>query len=176
MTDVARRSALSGKQRFDGALLERRRREALAELGETLHELVRSGELELDELPELARGVEEVDDLDRQIAEAEALAAGGGGGGRRPVRLSRNEAPANWARERGSRPRPPPVEPRVWRPGVGPAAGPPEEAPAGGGAIAPADDARGGIVFLEDDAAPAERDPDDSLDAYMNDEDVPRKR
>lgn len=167
MTDVARRSAKTGKQRFDGALLERRRREALAELGETLYELVRSGELELDELPELGRGVEEVDDLDRQIAEAEALAGGAGRGARRPVKLSRNDAPADWGRERGSRKRPPPVEPRVWRPGMPPSA-PVEldEPPAAAG---------GGIMFLDDDAAPTERDPDDSLEAYMNDDDVPRK-
>jgi len=36
--------------------------------------------------------------------------------------------------------------------------------------------AGGGIVFVEDDSAPAERDPDDSLEAYMNEDDVPRRR
>src|SRR5688572_6157794 len=94
VTDVARRSALNQKQRLDEALLERKRRDALADLGETLHELVRSGELELDDLPELQRGVDEVDDLDRQIADAE----GGRRGARRPVRLTRNDAPADWSR------------------------------------------------------------------------------
>ncbi|HUS65565.1 MAG TPA: hypothetical protein VMZ28_13535 [Kofleriaceae bacterium] len=192
MTDVARRSALNQKQRLDEALLERRRRDALADLGETLHELVRSGELDIDELPELQRGVEAVDDIDQQIAEAEA--AQSGRGARRPVRLTRNDAPADWSREgRGSRQRPPgrsresigrddqprvvgppPVEPRVWRPGVGapverPASAAPADAPA------PRSDGGGGIVFLDDDAAAGEPDPDESLESYMNDEDVPRR-
>lgn len=207
VTDVARRSALNQKQRLDEALLERRRRDALADLGEALHELVRSGELELDELPELQRGVDAVDDIDQQIAEAEAAQSGGA---RRPVRLTRNDRPADWSRERGSRQRPPcrskdfiarddqpgvvdrpPVEPRVWRPGVpgrsteaigrddqprvvGPGA--PVEPPAEAEAVrAPRGDAGGGIVFLDDEAAPGEPDPDDSLEAYMNDEDVPRR-
>ena len=172
VTDVARRSALNQKQRLE-ALLERRRRDALADLGETLHELVRSGELDIDELPELQRGVEAVDDIDQQIAEAEA--AQSGRGARRPVRLTRNDAPADWSREgRGSRQRPPAVEPRVWRPGVGAPVEPPAPA-AAAAAPAPRTDGGGGIVFLDDDAAAGEPDPDESLEAYMNDEDVPRR-
>src|SRR5688500_12506811 len=71
-TDVARRSALTQKQRLDGALLERRRREALADLGEVLYQLLKSGEIELDELPELVQAAEEIEELERRIAEADA--------------------------------------------------------------------------------------------------------
>jgi hypothetical protein len=35
---------------------------------------------------------------------------------------------------------------------------------------------RGGIVFVDDDAAPGDVDPDDAVDRYMNDGDVPRRR
>ena len=87
-TDVARRSALTQKQRLDGALLERRRREALADLGEVLYQLLKSGEIELDELPELVQAADEIEELERRIAEAEAESARP----RRPVRLDADRA------------------------------------------------------------------------------------
>jgi hypothetical protein len=123
-TDVARRSALTQKQRLDGALLERRRRDALAELGEVLYELLKSGEIELDELPELVRAAEEIEELDRRIAEADAE---GSRGPKRPVRLTRTEPEA---RARDAKP-----TERVWRPRQ-----PEEPAPQ-----------RGGITFVEDE-------------------------
>ena len=70
MTDVARRQARTQKHRLDGALLDRRRQAALAELGEALYDLATGGEIELDELPELAERVSEVEAIDREIAEA----------------------------------------------------------------------------------------------------------
>jgi hypothetical protein len=167
-TDVARRSALTQKQRLDGALLERRRREALADLGEVLYQLLKSGEIELDELPELVQAAEEIEELERRIAEAEAE----GGRARRPVRLSRTERGPAGPREReGDRGRPGetarrdrdtrPTD-RVWRP---PPAAATSEPPAAGAA-------RGGITFVDDEPLAGE-----DLKEYMNDADVapPRK-
>ncbi|MFT3696794.1 MAG: hypothetical protein QM831_26870 [Kofleriaceae bacterium] len=48
--------AREGRARLDDALAGRRRSEALAELGEIVLDLIRRGEIELDQLPE-ARGV-----------------------------------------------------------------------------------------------------------------------
>ncbi|HLU66193.1 MAG TPA: hypothetical protein VKZ63_07945 [Kofleriaceae bacterium] len=183
VTDVARRSAATQKQRLDGALLERRRREVLADLGVQLVQLVQSGEIELGDLPELTRHVEEVADLDRRIAEAEAQAAAGAV--RRPVRLTRR--PGKMAA------RPEREELRVWRPpgidrpGEAPASAPAAsdagagiaEGAASAHAAAPGAPARGagepsgGIVFLDDEGGP---DPDEDLAEYMNDDDVPGRR
>ena len=170
MTDVARRQARSQKQRLDTALLERRRRDALAELGENLYDLASRGEIELDELPELFRGVQAVEELDQEIAEA--ASAETRRNSRRPVRLER----ARPAERPSSRE-------RVWRPPVEPGAGaepgaqeaPPERpAPDAGQRARPTAstaDRGGGIVFVNDDA-----DGDDSLEPFMNDDDVPRRR
>lgn len=152
MGDVARRSALTQKQRLDGALLERRRRDVLADLGQMLYDLVATGEIELEDLPELRRGVTDVEELDRQIAEAEAAALGGRGA-RRPVRLTRTD-----------RREPADPDARVWRP---PPTGP-EPTGSDPPIVGP-----GGIVFLEDESAPEDVDPDDSLASYMHDDDVP---
>jgi hypothetical protein len=218
MTDVARRQARSQKQRLDSALLERRRREALADLGENLYDLASRGEIELDELPELVTGVQAVDAIDQEIAEAEQASSAV----RRPVRLERTRAdripPAGRSRE------------RVWRPPVDPvdgeASGPDDPTPhadidargeRGDGdsfdaefaadrrtaasrrkkgaertpeRARPAADTTperprhkkaapaggGGIVFVDDGPALPDRDPDDSLESYMNEDDVPRRR
>ena len=167
-TDVARRSALTQKQRLDGALLERRRREALADLGEVLYQLLKSGEIELDELPELVQAADEIEELERRIAEAEAESARP----RRPVRLTRTEraspterAAADARRERDARP-----TERVWRPTADAGRGQPavprpkSEPPA-------ARSARGGITFVEDDAPDGE-----DLGEYMNEADVDAAR
>jgi hypothetical protein len=170
VSDVARRSARSQKQRLDGALLERRRREVLAELGDSLYQLVQDQEIELDELPELARWVDEVEELDRRIAEAEA-----GERPRRPAVLTRSARAGRGADGREQE------EVRVWRP-------PTEDPPAGledppAGSAAPTDrappgpaeveESAGGIVFLGDDIAAAGGSEEDDLAPYMNDDDVP---
>lgn len=150
LSDVARRSALTQKQRLDGALLERRRRDALADLGEVLYRLLKSGEIELDELPELVQAAEEIEELERRIAEAEAEA----GGRRRPVRIARAERAPDRSPEARARAEKPTE--RVWRPpGVErPAPAPPP--------------ARGGITFVDDDEPAGE-----DLGEYMNEADVP---
>ncbi|HKE18574.1 MAG TPA: hypothetical protein VKB80_27040 [Kofleriaceae bacterium] len=244
MTDVARRQARTQKQRIDTALLDRRRREALADLGESLYDLATGGEIELDELPELVRAVQAVEDIDREIAEAE-LAASEASQARRPVRLGRTRSGgAGWQPDRDRGREPARSGERVWRPPVDAEPAPPPAAgergdraaaagsraagagvggkPSGssgkasssggkassgassgktssggaskatgsgaGGKVAATSGAGkaasnaaggkasgGGIVFLDDDSAPSERDPDDSLESYMNEEDVPRR-
>lgn len=196
MTDVARRQARSQKQRFDTALLDRRRHDALADLGEILYELATSGEIELDELPELARAVQEVDDIDRRIAEAEEANAAP----RRPVRLRptgssgvrrSGDRDAARGRERVWRPVPPPGDEPTGAGGRGESRGerkiepeieseteietefasdpaPPRRAAPGPRRGAGA----GGIVFVDDEGSA----DDDPLQAYMNEEDVPRRR
>jgi len=179
LSDVARRSALTQKQRLDGALLERRRREALADLGEVLYQLLKSGEIELDELPELVQAAEEIEDLERRIAEAEAESARP----RRPVRLSRTErgSAGDRAEEAAARSRDSKPTERVWRPpGLGrtaDAASPPADSararpPVPRPRSEPPAAARGGITFVEDDEPVAE-----DLAEYMNEADVsePRK-
>ena len=165
LSDVARRSALTQKQRLDTALLERRRREALADLGEVLYQLLKSGEIELDELPELVQAAEEIEELERRIAEAEAASAGP----RRPVRLTRTDRGSERDRDRSDpdaeaarRARDARPTDRVWRP-------PPD---AGRAAAVPRPTseplaARGGITFVED-ADPGAED----LAEYMNEADV----
>lgn len=152
-TDVARRSALTQKQRLDTALLERRRREALADLGEVLYTLLKSGEIELDELPELVQAAEEIEELERRIAEAEAES----GRGRRPVRIARTERGSRRdpeedaaARARDARP-----TERVWRPP---------------GTARPAVPQGGGITFVDQD------EPAEDLTEFMNEADLPPKR
>ena len=170
-TDVARRSALTQKQRLDGALLERRRREALADLGEVLYQLLKSGEIELDELPELVQAADEIEELERRIAEAEAE----GARPRRPVRLTRTEraSPADRAAEEARRERDARPTERVWRPtpDAGRAA-PVVPRPKSEPSAPPAPRAaRGGITFVDDDAPDA-----DDLGEYMNDADVDAAR
>src|SRR5690242_17059129 len=72
--DALERSARSGRSRLDSALAGRRRKDALAELGELVLDLIRRGEIDLGELPEAADLVRHLDDLD-----ADAGAGAGAG-------------------------------------------------------------------------------------------------
>lgn len=66
--DVLERGAREGRARLDGALSGRRRGDALSELGEIVLDLIRRGEIDVAELPEVADIVAHLDELD---AEAE---------------------------------------------------------------------------------------------------------
>jgi hypothetical protein len=69
--DAALRGAESQRVWIDGALLGRKRRDALAELGEKIYEGVISGELrDLEAHPEVAALVAEIDDLEVRMEEA----------------------------------------------------------------------------------------------------------
>jgi hypothetical protein len=68
MRDALERGAREGRARLDDVRLERRRTDALADLGEAVLELVRRGELpELEEVPEVADAIAAIDELDERI-------------------------------------------------------------------------------------------------------------
>src|SRR6186713_2434984 len=62
--DALERGARSGRSRLDEALSSRRRRDALADLGALVLDLIRRGEIDLAELPEAHDLVHFLDDLD----------------------------------------------------------------------------------------------------------------
>jgi hypothetical protein len=176
--DAAVRQARTQRVWLDSAMLTRKRRELLAQLGEQLVERVRSGEeAELAmRWPELAASVEELDQLEADLDEATAR--------------SREAVPAvsaAWARAKAGRGEPParrPEDLRVWRPVLDDDDPPAEvaDAPSPAAAAVPAADpadrgrrrrARfsaggpGGISFGADIG------DDDDLEQYMHDDDVP---
>ncbi|HSK03326.1 MAG TPA: hypothetical protein VK932_18870 [Kofleriaceae bacterium] len=69
--DALERGAREGRSRLDDALSGRRRKDALAELGELVLDLIRRGEIDLGELPEAADLVRFLDDLDADSPSAD---------------------------------------------------------------------------------------------------------
>src|SRR5258708_27209510 len=67
--DAIERGAREGRSRLDDVRTNRRRSDALAELGEIVLELVRDGEIDLAELPEAREVVARRDELDARDAE-----------------------------------------------------------------------------------------------------------
>jgi hypothetical protein len=63
------RGAREGRARLDDARANRRRQDALAELGELVLELIRRGEIDLAELPEARDLVRQLDELDNEPAD-----------------------------------------------------------------------------------------------------------
>jgi hypothetical protein len=161
--DALERGAREGRARFDDARHEKRRQEALAELGEIVLERVRRGELgELEQVPEAADAIAALDDLDSR---EEAP----------PVRRAR-EWVAPQARSRFDHARDAltddgTVSSKDWKHVLSKVEGPPpprEPAAAPGPAAAPKK--KGGIVFGAAD------DEDDDLGDYMHPDDVPAKK
>src|SRR5262245_18735909 len=72
LRDVLERGAREGRSRLDSALANtrssRRRQDALAELGDIVLDLIRRGEIDLDELPEARALVTYIDELDADAA------------------------------------------------------------------------------------------------------------
>jgi hypothetical protein len=64
MREVLERGARSGRARLDEVLSDRKRSAALADLGEIVLELVRQGEIDLEELPEIRQAIETLDRID----------------------------------------------------------------------------------------------------------------
>ena len=64
LRDALERGAREGRSRLDSALSTRRRQDALAELGDIVLDLIRRGEIDLDELPEVRDIVAHLDDID----------------------------------------------------------------------------------------------------------------
>jgi len=67
--DAIERGAREGRSRLDEARANRRRHDTLIELGEIVLELIRRGEIDLDELPEVRGLVHQLDELDAAVDE-----------------------------------------------------------------------------------------------------------
>jgi hypothetical protein len=166
--EVVERGAQAQRTRLDALKLERRRRDAMAQLGEVIYNLAMRGRLgELADDPDVRAQLEDIDTLDQRIDAAESRGASG-------FRANAG-VPASTAR-RKSRAAKAEREPmRVWRP-VPPFA-------AGEAHAHPDDD-------LDDDPRPPSRDDavsalrgrgisfndrwdDDDLEDYMHEDDVP---
>jgi hypothetical protein len=199
--DAVERQARSSLEQLDTAKLQRRRREALARLGEVVWELAVNGELgELGERSEVAALLDELEELE---ASAEEEGAGSAG---EAVSSADWKPPARTGHAKGRRHH---ETMRVWRPNLddhepppdshaGAADAPaetaapdpderptararpepttaarsePEPAPRGRGRRPAREEARAGGIAFMEDG------PDeDDLAEYMNDEDVPRRK
>ena len=183
--DVLERGAREGRARLDDALSGRRRTDALAELGEIVLDLIRRGEIDIAELPEVQGIVAHLDELDTSHpdehepppprAPARKRFDDRGRDARRTQRPTVDErAPIT---ERGRKPRAdddgtvsartwsPPraaTPARVWRPTPPAEPRPADEITARDRPAAPK---KGGISF----------DDDDDLAEYMHPDDVPPK-
>src|SRR5437868_11634670 len=62
--EVLERGAREGRSRLDEVMAGRRRQEALAELGEIVLDLIRRGEIEVEQLPEVRNVIAHLDELD----------------------------------------------------------------------------------------------------------------
>jgi hypothetical protein len=181
--DAVLEQAQSQRRVLDGALLDRRRREALAALGEAVYRRALAGDLgDLEDDRDIASRLDQVAELDRRLEEA---------GDRDPGEAVSS---AQWAaapeRQRFHR-ADPEREMRVWRPslddldddgGGDDRPTPPSGARAARAAAGSADEPGGrrrrrgrpegerggGIAFVTDPV-----DPDDDLEAYMHPDDVP---
>lgn len=151
--EVLERGAREGRERLDEALASRRRDDALAELGEIVLDLIRRGEIDLGELPEVRDVVARLDDLDEEPVVARPS---------RPPPVAAAGSPRDRFDRRAS-PRSPKladdgtVSSRTWKPPVRSAAPAAPAAP-------PKPDRKGGITFDDDDLAD-----------YMHPDDVPPK-
>ena len=174
--DAIERGAREGRSRLDEARANRRRHDALAELGEIVLDLIRKGEIDLGELPEAKQLVRHLDELDGDDSgDQEDLDEVARPSSRRRFDdrddgtvSSSSSAARPWASRKPSAPQ------RVWRPQVDTA--PPEleveDEPAPPAAHSreprrlPNNPARkGGIAFDDED-----------LSEYMHPDDVPPKR
>ncbi len=176
--DAIERSAREGRARIDDALLDRRRAEAISELGEIVLELIRKGELrELAEVPEIADALSAIDEVDARTPRG-ARDRRDDEPGRDWIapdsrsRFDRGRSPdpdaeggdgtvssRSWSAPRASKP-----QARVWRPSVDDTATTEEKLPRRN---------KGGIDFAATDDDAAQASDDEDLSAYMHPDDVP---
>jgi hypothetical protein len=161
--EVLERGAREGRERLDEALAGRRRTDALADLGEVVLDLIRRGEIDLDEIPEARDIVAHLDELDAGSHDRDddrhapppppsRKRFDDRAGKRRPAPRADDDgtvASGTWTPPPRAKPAKP--EPKVWRP-------PP---------VAAKPKAKGGISFDEDS--------DEDLASYMHPDDVPPK-
>lgn len=172
--DAIERGARQGRARLDDLRADRRRTEALAELGEIVLELIRKGEIDLAELPEAQSVVDHIEELDANadvpeegIAQPKTRERFDDRGREARGSDDGTVASVTWRppNRRSGKPT------KVWRPaGAEPAteATPPTNP---GHKAIPHEARKGGIQFAAD-----EEDADDDLDEYMHPDDVPPKK
>jgi hypothetical protein len=171
--DVLERGVREGRARLDDALSGRRRNDSLAELGEIVLDLIRRGEIDVAELPEVQDIVTHLDEMDSEHPPAEPEPPPPPSRKRFDDR-ARNSKTRNELPPRGRAPDDgtvssktwsPPRAPaaRVWKPPAADHARPPDEITARE-RPAPATK-KGGIAF----------DDDSDLAEYMHPDDVPPK-
>jgi hypothetical protein len=153
--DALERGAREGRSRLDDALAHRRRTDALADLGEIVLDLIRRGEIDLAELPEVRDLVDQLDSLDagHPADHDEPVAAA-------PVRRrfdARKRDQDDGTVSSGAKP-------RVWKPALD--TRPDDEITA---RETPKPRKKGGITFGNAD------DGDADLADYMHPDDVPKK-
>lgn len=183
--DVLERGAREGRERLDEVMAGRRRSEALAELGEIVLDLVRRGEIDVDELPEARDVIAHIDQLDAgtedeprrrhlrrsdahldEVARAPTRERFDDRGRASLARAGQDDgtvASRTWAPPSRS-----PAATKVWRPPPGSVPSAVDE-PAPPHAAAPPPRRKGGISFTKD------QDSDDDLADYMHPDDVPPK-
>ncbi|ACY12957.1 hypothetical protein [Haliangium ochraceum] len=191
--DVALRQARSSFEQLDGAVLQRKRQAAMAELGELVWELANTGRLgeimEHPDLEALLRDVQEIEERMEQEATSDSEAVSSASWTPPPPSPSRASSGAAGNRRGKERM-------RVWRPNLAdleqqdaahgdddrghghaqsePASAAPEAAPQAASRRGRRSRGRsgggGGIAFV--DSGPED---DEDLSEYMNDDDVPRQ-
>jgi hypothetical protein len=166
--DVLERGAKSSRERLDEVRSDRKRSTVLAELGAVVLDLIRRGEIDVAELPEIAPLVAQLDEIDGDEAPApRSIRTSRRADGELPIKDRRTEVRAD---VRGAQ--------RVWRPPVdddtttlrmqrdadGTISALRSVAPIAVDPVDVINRARGGISF------------DDDLADYMNPNDVPDKK
>lgn len=186
LREAFERQARSQRVRIDGAMLERKRRDMLAALGEAVYELARAGEVgDLEEVPEISDLIADIEYIDDRMDDADARP-------RRDVSDPDVVSAAEWAAGSGRRrfhhPEPGASDEnmRVWRP-VRPSARkepPADQADEAAEEAVPEPTARGrssrrrrsrraaggGIAFGADPRDSL--DDDDDLEQYMHPDDL----
>ena len=152
--DALERGAREGRSRLEDARANRRRHDALAELGELVLDLIRRGEIDLAELPEAKALVRRLDEIDDDSDEPEPEVARAPSRTRFDDREDGTVSSSRWSPPKRATPA------RVWRPTAEP------EAPAPTRRAMPRNPHNKGGIAFEDD---------DDLTDYMHPDDVPPK-
>jgi hypothetical protein len=135
LRDVLERGAREGRSRLDSALSNRRRSDALADLGEIVLDLIRRGEIDLGELPEVRDIVAHLDEIDAGVDHDEQhdeestpppsrnrfdarRSSSSLSSPSKSSRAARDDDDGTVSSRTWSRPSPAKPQPRVWRPPV----------------------------------------------------------
>lgn len=175
--EALERGAREGRSRLDDLRTDlrsnRQRQEALAELGEIVLELVRRGEIDVEELPEARNIIDHIDELDADESahneQRDSSPTVAPPSRKRFDDRDRNEDDGTVSATRWKPPARREKPTRVWKPDASAAADDGLSPPTLPGHKKPSDPNRkGGISFGNDD-------DDSDLADYMHPDDVPKK-